>query len=127
MVIHQQLFALVVGAQYQSVSAFLPVAVLASGLFVVGQMLSLVPMVLGDSRSLLAPKVGTAILALLLNVAGAYLFGLPGVLWAGVLYSISYLTWLAVVVRRMAARQSPSPDDHHMLRGPSSVAANACL
>jgi O-antigen/teichoic acid export membrane protein len=105
MLLHRQLFALIVGGQYQSVSAFLPIAMLSSGLFVVGQMLSLVPMVLGDSRSLLAPKVGTALLAIGVNIGGAYLLGLPGVLWAGVLFSISYIVWLAFVVRRMAVKQ----------------------
>jgi O-antigen/teichoic acid export membrane protein len=122
MLLHQQLFALVVGGQYQSVSAFLPVAVLASGLFVVGQMLSLVPMVLGDSRSLLAPKVATAIMALLLNVAGAYLFGLPGVLWAGVVFSILHLVWLAFVVRRMTARPHQTADCSRPLKHLALVA-----
>jgi O-antigen/teichoic acid export membrane protein len=125
MVLHQQLFAFVVGAEYQDVSGFLPVAVLASGLFVVGQMLSLVPMVLGDSRALLAPKVGTAILALLLNLAGAYLFGLPGVFWAGVLFSMSYLGWLALVVRRMAVRHRQAADRPQVPKRPAVSLAEA--
>ena len=125
MLLHQQLFALAVGAQYQSVSAFLPVAVLSSGLFVVAQTLSLVPMVLGDSRSLLAPKVLTAMLAVALNIGGAYLFGLPGVFWAGVLYSISYLLWLAILVRRMAARHYQIANRPRILKRPSAILADA--
>jgi O-antigen/teichoic acid export membrane protein len=94
---HDLVFATLVGPQYRGVSSFLPVAVLSSGLFVVGQMLSLLPMVLGNSKALLAPKIGTALLGLLLNLSAAYLFGLPGVLWAGVLFSLCYICWVAIV------------------------------
>jgi O-antigen/teichoic acid export membrane protein len=116
LLLHEQLFALIVGTQYQSVSAFLPVAVLSGGLFVVGQVASLVPLVLGDSRSLLLPRIGTAVLALTLNSGGAYLFGLAGVLWAGVVVSVSYVVWLTVLARRLSARHNSVTDVGETLR-----------
>jgi O-antigen/teichoic acid export membrane protein len=125
MLMHERLFALVVGAQYQSVSVFLPVAVLSGGLFVVGQMLSLVPLVLGDSRSLLLPRIGTAVLALILNIGGAYVFGFSGVLWAGVLVSVSYVVWLTLVVRRVSGRLSSAVETRETVRIDQSSWAEA--
>jgi O-antigen/teichoic acid export membrane protein len=97
---HRQLFALLVGPQYQSASFLLPLGFLSSGLFVAGQMLSMVPMALGRSQTLLAPKIVTAVLAIVLNVGGAYLFGSAGVLWAGLAFAICYGVWVAVNARR---------------------------
>jgi O-antigen/teichoic acid export membrane protein len=97
---HEQLFALLVGPQYRSASFLLPLGFLSSGLFVVGQMLSMVPMALGRSQTLLAPKILTALLAIVLNVVGAALFGPVGVLWAGLVFAICYGGWVAVTARR---------------------------
>jgi O-antigen/teichoic acid export membrane protein len=97
---HSLLFALVAAPEYRSVSTLLPLTIVSSGLFGVGQMLSLIPMAAGDSRALLAPKISTALLALAMNAAGAYLFGLVGVLWAGVLFALTYTAFLGLLVRR---------------------------
>jgi O-antigen/teichoic acid export membrane protein len=97
---HRQIFAVLVGQQYQSASYLLPLGFLSSGLFVVGQMLSMVPMALGQSQTLLAPKIMTALLALVLNAVGAALFGSPGVLWAGLAFAICYGAWVTVTARR---------------------------
>jgi len=109
MLLYPFIFSFIVGPEYRTVSSLLPLAVLVGGLFNVGQVLALVPMVLGDSRALLAPKIGTAVLAVLLNVGGAYLFGIPGVLVAGLLFALSYVAWIMLVARRLlATRTSPS-------------------
>jgi hypothetical protein len=73
-------------------------------------MAALVPMALGDSRALLAPKIGTAVLALLLNAAGAYFFGIPGVLVAGLVFALCYLAWVAAVALRMFASHKGRPN-----------------
>jgi O-antigen/teichoic acid export membrane protein len=94
---YRQIFELLVGPEFRSFSYLLPIAILAAGLFNTGQIVSLVPLALGDSRALLAPKVGTALLAVILNAAGAYLFGIPGVLAASLLFGSSYLVWVVWV------------------------------
>jgi hypothetical protein len=63
-------------------------------------MLSMVPMALGRSQSLLAPKILTALLAIVLNVVGAALFGSAGVLWAGLAFAVCYGVWVAITARR---------------------------
>jgi O-antigen/teichoic acid export membrane protein len=103
---HDQIFSVLVGPQYRDVSALLPLATLSSGLFVVGQMLSLMPMALGDSRSLLAPKIWTALLAVVLYAVGAKLFGLVGVLWAGLVFACCYNVWVGLVARSLVAGRS---------------------
>jgi O-antigen/teichoic acid export membrane protein len=95
------IFALLVGEQFREASGLLWIAVLASGCFVAGQLLSLVPMALGDSRALLAPKIWTAVLAVALNLVAAYAFGVVGVLWAGFIFSLVYCGWVAIAARRL--------------------------
>jgi O-antigen/teichoic acid export membrane protein len=102
---HEQVFALAAGPQYQSESELLPLAVVSSGLFCVGQMLSLLPMAYARSRVLVAPKVATALLAVVLNAAGAYMFGLVGVLAAGVIFAFVYTAWVAIVARTIYVRR----------------------
>jgi O-antigen/teichoic acid export membrane protein len=97
---HSQIFWLVVAPQYRQVSRFLPFMVLASGLFASGQIASLVFLITGDTRRLLAPKIGTAVLCVLMNFAGAYGFGLLGVVLSSVIFSVVYLIWVLVLARR---------------------------
>jgi O-antigen/teichoic acid export membrane protein len=104
--LHVQLFELLVGPDYREASYLFPLAVLTSGVFIVGQMISLVPMALGRSRALLAPKLTTAVAAVLLNLAGAYWFGPAGVLWAGLAFSISYCVWVSISAQRLYAART---------------------
>jgi O-antigen/teichoic acid export membrane protein len=103
-VAHQQIFELLVGPQFRTFSYLLPIAIMAAGVFNTGQIVSLVPMALGDSRALLLPKIGTALLALALNAIGAFLFGIPGVLVAALIFSCCYLVcvvWVAFSLVRL--------------------------
>jgi O-antigen/teichoic acid export membrane protein len=94
------LFALVVAPGYRSAARYLPLAALAGGLFATGQMLTTDALVKMDSKVLVAPKIGCALLAAVLNYAGARAFGLPGVVWAGVIASSAYVLWTFVLTRR---------------------------
>ena len=98
--IHNQIFRLVVAPQYRQVAEWLPYMVLAGGLFASGQIVSLIFLITGETKRLLAPKIGTAVLCVLLNIAGAYRFGLPGVVLAGVASSTAYLVWVAILARK---------------------------
>jgi O-antigen/teichoic acid export membrane protein len=91
---HPLIFAIVVAPEYWDVSALLPVAALSGGLFASGQLFAIGSVVLGTSRALVAPKTASAILGIALNVIGAYLFGLTGVLVAGVLTALVFGSWV---------------------------------
>ena len=54
---------------------------------------------LAKTRSLLAPKVVTAIVGVLLNMLGAAWFSVSGVVGAGVVASAVYLLWILHLVR----------------------------
>jgi O-antigen/teichoic acid export membrane protein len=94
------LFALVVAPEYRSAARYLPLVALAGGLFATGQMLTTDSLVQLNSRSLIAPKIGSALLAVGLNYFGARAFGLSGVVWAGVLASGAYAMWMVILVGR---------------------------
>jgi len=94
------LFALVVAPEYRSAARYLPLAALAGGLFATGQMLTTDALVQMNSKALVAPKIGSALLAVGLNYAGARAFGLPGVVWAGVVASSAYALWMVFLIRR---------------------------
>jgi O-antigen/teichoic acid export membrane protein len=94
------LFALVVASEYRSAYRYLPLAALSGGLFATGQMLTTDALVQMNSKALIAPKIGSALLAVALNYAGARMFGLPGVVWAGVVASSAYVLWTFLLTRR---------------------------
>jgi O-antigen/teichoic acid export membrane protein len=94
------LFALVVAPEYRSAARYLPLAALAGGLFATGQMLTTDVLVQMNSKALIAPKIGSALLAVGLNYAGTRAFGLPGLVWAGVVASSVYALWMTFLIRR---------------------------
>ncbi len=91
---HDLIFRVFVAKQYATVSYLLPWLILSGGIFAAGQVLSIDRMSALDSKGLIAPKVGTAILGGLLNILGAYLYGLEGVIAASLLFSVIYFGWL---------------------------------
>ena len=93
------LFALVVASEYRSAYRYLPLAALSGGLFATGQMLTTDALVQMNSKALIAPKIGSALLAVALNYAGSRMFGLPGVVWAGVVASSVYALWTFLLTR----------------------------
>ena len=104
--IHHQIFTLLTGEQFWSASPLLPWALLSAGLFNAGQVLSLLPLGLGNSRALLAPKLACSVLAVILNIAGAAVFGISGVVAASVLFAVCYLAWIAIVTARVVRASS---------------------
>lgn len=94
---HGTLFQIATNEQFRSVSYLLPGMLLWSTLFSLCQMVGLVPMMVGNSKVLVAPKVGSALLALLLNVVLAWLYGIAGIIAAGGISSLVFGLWLTVV------------------------------
>jgi O-antigen/teichoic acid export membrane protein len=99
---HDTIFRLFVAPQYHSVSGMLPWVVLAGGVFAASQTLSLALMSKMKTRLMMPAKIGTAMAGVLLNIAGAYWFGLAGIVFAGVLFSILFFSWMLVVFRSEA-------------------------
>ncbi len=99
---HRQIFSLLVAPAYQEVSSLLPVMILAGGLFASGQAASLLLMSGLKTKRLMAPKIVTALWGVLLNFASAYWFGLRGVVFASVGFSLAYLVWILCLARPLA-------------------------
>jgi O-antigen/teichoic acid export membrane protein len=97
--LYNPLFHLLVAPEYQSVAWLLPWLVLSGGLFATGQSASLSLMSGSESRSLLAPKLVTAISGVLLNFVGAAWYGIIGVAGANLVFSIGYMSWMFYLLR----------------------------
>jgi O-antigen/teichoic acid export membrane protein len=95
--LHDRVFAVLVAPEYASVSHLLPWMLLAGGLFATGQAASLSLMSSLESKRLLAPKVVTAVLGIVVSYVGAALFGTAGVVGGGVLFGIVYLIWVLAI------------------------------
>jgi O-antigen/teichoic acid export membrane protein len=97
---HHQLLALFAAPKYGSASFLLPWMVLAGGLFAAGQMRSLSVLTQMKSFRLIYPKVLTAVLAVVVNAVGAYLFGIAGVVSAMVAVSVVYFVWITALAKQ---------------------------
>jgi O-antigen/teichoic acid export membrane protein len=91
---HDWLLGWIVASAYRSKSYLLPWVVIAGGLFAAGQVLALNQIVKLQMRSLLVPKIVTAVLAVGMNFVGAHYFGVDGVVAALIGFSILYFTWI---------------------------------
>ena len=97
MFFHEQLFGILVAADYLKASYLLPWVVLGGGLFATGQMLALKLMSELRSRKLLVPKITTAALGIVFNIIGASVAGINGVVLALVAFSAVYMLWMMVL------------------------------
>lgn len=91
------ILSLVVAPEYRGIARYLHLAALAGGFYATGQVLSTDALVRFNSKELIPPKIGTAILAVALNYLGARWFGLPGVVWAGVISMSVYMLWMWMI------------------------------
>jgi O-antigen/teichoic acid export membrane protein len=96
---HKQIFRVIVAKEYATVSYLLPWMLLSSGAFAAGQTIALNLMSQMKTQTMTMVKIITALLGILFNVAGAYWYGTPGIVIAGVLFSLVYLFWMAVLSR----------------------------
>jgi len=99
--LHEPLFALLVASYYRGSSYLLPWVVLAGGLFAAGQMLALKLMSEMKPSDMKKAKIATASIGALLNVVGAALIGVQGVVGALVAFSVIYFIWMAILARRL--------------------------
>lgn len=105
-VLSKAIFRLLFPPAYGSVAHFLPLMVLAAGIFVCGQVASLKHALSPDPRTLIAPKIATALFGAGLNFAGAFLFGVKGVVAAGLCFSTVYCAWVIATVPKLRSTSS---------------------
>ena len=110
---HDWIFHLFVAKEYVAASYLLPWITISAGIFSAGQVLSIDRMSALDTKGLIAPKVTTAIIGGLLNILGAYMYGIEGVVAASLLFSVIYFSWLLFDHRRFTNNQS-WPKRHEM-------------
>ena len=97
--LHPLIFELFAAPAYRAVSGYLPIMVLSGGMFACGQIASMTQLNRGESKALLWPKITTGIAGTLFNLIGAAWMGLPGVVYAGAVFSILYLLWVYLLHR----------------------------
>lgn len=111
-IFHAWLFSLLVAAEFRWISYLLPWVILAGGIFAAGQVLSLKLMSEMKARELLIPKIMTSLIGIGLNVLGARIAGIEGVVLAMIAFSVIYLVWIILLARRSGR----APDDWRTVR-----------
>lgn len=93
---HEFFFNIFVANAYAKVSYLLPWLTLSAGIVAAGHVLSLGRMSGLDTRSLIIPKVVTAIIGVMLNISAAFLYGLEGIVLAQLVFSMIYFVWMFI-------------------------------
>jgi O-antigen/teichoic acid export membrane protein len=94
---HTQVFRLFVANEYTSVSHLLPWMLLAGGVFAAGQTISLNLMSQMKPHTIVAARIITALLGIIMNFAGAYWYGTAGIVISGLIFSLSYFLWVSIL------------------------------
>jgi O-antigen/teichoic acid export membrane protein len=108
--IHDWIFGWTVTSAYRSKSYLLPWVVIAGGFFSAGQVLALKQIVKLQTRSLLVPKVVTAVLAVGMNFVGAQYFGVDGVVAGLIGFSMLYFAWMFLLFTSKTTDQQREQD-----------------
>ena len=94
---HELIFEILVAPTFKSVSYFLPWMILAGGVFAAGQIISL--QLMSDMKTVVMTnaKIYTALMGSTLNIIGAYLFGILGIVIAQITFSFIYFLWMMAI------------------------------
>ena len=101
--LHTQIFRIFVAKEYASVSYLLPWILLSGGIFTAGQTFELKLMSHKKTNAMIVVKIITAMLGVIFNFIGAYLYGIVGIVFASILYSAVYFLWILVLSRKVLA------------------------
>jgi O-antigen/teichoic acid export membrane protein len=99
-----QLVEIVSAPGFAAASALLPPIILAAGLQQTANLLGLVPMIVADMRRYLVVRMATTVLSIVLNVTGAWLAGVGGLLTALILGGFVYLVAVLWIQTRAVGR-----------------------
>jgi O-antigen/teichoic acid export membrane protein len=92
--LHGFVFEMLTNERYHSVSYLLPGVVLSAGLFSIGQMLFTKLNTELRINEIVKPKIITALAGVFLNMIGAYFWGIEGVVFALIAFSVFYFIWM---------------------------------
>ena len=92
--LHGVVFEMLTNERYHSVSYLLPGVVLSAGLFSIGQMLFTKLNAELRINEVVKPKIITALVGVFLNIIGAYFWGIEGVVFALIAFSVFYFIWM---------------------------------
>lgn len=96
--LHHQIFQILVAGEYRTISYLLPWMVAAGGVFASGQTLASNLQAQMKTREMIGAKIVTAVLGTTLNFAGAYWYGITGIVCASIVFSILYFLWMVYLV-----------------------------
>jgi O-antigen/teichoic acid export membrane protein len=102
---HASIFRIFVDEKYGTVSHLLPWMMLASGVFAAGQTIALDLMSQMKTHEMMMAKIITALLCVALNIVGAYWYGITGIIIAGIVFSVSYFVWIAVLSKQERVKE----------------------
>lgn len=105
---HSTIFKILVGNQYKSISHLFPWMILAGGMAAAAQVCALNLMSQMKTRTMVVAKIITALLGVLFNFMGAYLYGITGIVTAWVLFSILSFCWMILLLGRAVKSQNLS-------------------
>jgi O-antigen/teichoic acid export membrane protein len=97
--LHKRIFELLVAKEYQNISYLLPWMIAAGAAFAAGQVLNLKIETEMRPAAMITAKVTSTIIGVMLNLLGAWIWSLPGVVGALVIYSFIYFGWMARLAR----------------------------
>jgi O-antigen/teichoic acid export membrane protein len=100
LLVHVQVFHVFAASEYGAVSYLFPWMLLSGGVFAAGQTVALNLMSQMKPDAMIWAKTVTAVLGVAMNFAGAYLYGITGIVIASVAFSISYFAWISVLFVR---------------------------
>jgi O-antigen/teichoic acid export membrane protein len=100
--IHEEVFTIFVAEEFRDCSKYLPWIVLAGGLFASGQMLALKLMSDMKPEIMTKAKIITAIIGFTLNLVGAIVAGMQGVIIAQLIFASVYLIWMMLLANSSA-------------------------
>jgi len=96
-IFYDLIFKIFVSEKYATVAHLLPWLIMAGGLYSAGQVIGL--NILSNLRPhmMLRPKIILSILGVCLNLIGAKINGVVGLIWAINIFSIFYLLWMIYI------------------------------
>lgn len=102
---HREIVLAITSQEYVAKSHLLPIIVMAAGIFVTAQALSVESLIRERPTVLIRPKVISSVLGAAASVMGAVMYGVEGVVYAMLLFSICLLVMIfsAQVRQRIGA------------------------
>ncbi len=104
LILHSEIFSILVAKEYRSISYLMPWMIISGGVFASGQTLASNLQAQMKTHEMMIAKIVTAIVGVVMNIAGAYFYGVAGVICAGLLFSTAYFAWMVVLVNFLDKR-----------------------